>query len=169
MDIAMEKNTKRTSLKLIPIVCSACGANVEIQESQKTAFCSYCGAKLLLHNDNEYILRNIDEASVIRAETERIIALKKLEIEEAERLKQGESLSQILANRKKKNRIRNWIGLVGFLLSFGGAIFFDGDDKQSVAFGVTVTGGFMILYWIWASFWHIIKSSFSFIFKKIKR
>ena len=69
-------------IKLISVKCPDCGAALQFEEGRQTAFCSYCGAKILLHNENEYIYRNIDEAEIKQAENDRIFMMKELELEE---------------------------------------------------------------------------------------
>lgn len=73
------------SVKLIAVKCPECGANLQIEEGREQVFCSYCGTKIIITNDNEYIYRHIDEAEIKQAETERIVELKKLEMEEKQR------------------------------------------------------------------------------------
>ena len=70
---------------LIKLKCTSCGANLSIEEKRDILFCQYCGAKLILDNENEYIYRHIDEADIKRAETEQIVKLKELEIAEKKR------------------------------------------------------------------------------------
>lgn len=67
---------------LIQLKCTSCGANLSIEEKRETLFCEYCGTRLVLDNENEYIYRHIDEADIKRAETERLVKLKELEIDE---------------------------------------------------------------------------------------
>ena len=43
---------------------------------------TYCGAKVLISNENEYVFRQVDEAGIQKAETERLIKLKELELQE---------------------------------------------------------------------------------------
>lgn len=69
-------------VRLISVKCPDCGAALQFEEGRQTAFCSYCGAKILLHNENEYIYRNIDEAGIKQAENDRIYMMKELEMEE---------------------------------------------------------------------------------------
>lgn len=71
-------------IRLISVKCPECGAALEFEEGRRTAFCSYCGAKILLHNDNEHIYRNIDEAEIYQVENDRIFMMKELEMEEKE-------------------------------------------------------------------------------------
>ena len=73
------------ALQFISVRCPECGANLPIEEGRTQIFCSYCGAKVIVTNENEYIIRHIDEASIKQAETDRIIKLKQLEIVEKKR------------------------------------------------------------------------------------
>ncbi len=81
--------------KLISVKCPDCGQTLSIEENRTQAFCSYCGAKVLLSNENEYVVRQIDEAGVQKAETERLVRLKELEIQQ-QRETNGGSLKKIL-------------------------------------------------------------------------
>ena len=54
----------------VSIKCPECSAFLEIEEGRKQVYCTYCGAKLIMCNDNEYIVRHIDEAKVNRVEAE---------------------------------------------------------------------------------------------------
>lgn len=45
----------------------------------------YCGAKVMINNDNEHIYRTIDEAGIKQAETERVVRMRELELEENEK------------------------------------------------------------------------------------
>ena len=68
--------------KLISVKCPDCGRTLPVEEDRTQAFCSYCGAKILISNENEYVIRQVDEAGVRKAETERLIRLKELELQE---------------------------------------------------------------------------------------
>lgn len=68
--------------KLISVKCPDCGQTLSIEENRTQAFCSYCGAKVLISNENEYVFRQIDEAGIQKAETERLVRLRELEIAE---------------------------------------------------------------------------------------
>ena len=68
--------------KLISVKCPDCGQTLSIEEDRTQAFCTYCGAKVLISNENEYIFRQVDEADIKKAETERLIKLKELELQE---------------------------------------------------------------------------------------
>lgn len=70
--------------KLISVKCPDCGQILSVEENRQQAFCTYCGAKVLISNENEYIIRQIDEAGIQQAETDRIVKLRLLEQEEKE-------------------------------------------------------------------------------------
>ena len=83
------------SIKLLAIKCPECGATLDIEEGRKQLFCSYCGSKVLVENDNEYIYRRVDEARIREAEVKEKIRLRELEMEEAKQ-KQHDSLRKLL-------------------------------------------------------------------------
>ncbi len=64
------------------VKCPECGASLPIEEGRNQVFCSYCGTKVLVHNDNEHIYRHIDEAGIKQAETDRLVKLRELEMAE---------------------------------------------------------------------------------------
>ncbi len=70
------------SIKFVSVKCPDCNATLSIEENRETAFCTYCGAKVIIHNDNEHIIRKIDEAGIKKAEVEQNIRMKELELEE---------------------------------------------------------------------------------------
>lgn len=70
------------SVTFTAVKCPECGASLPIEEGRKQIFCSYCGSNVIVTNENEYIYRRIDEASIQQAETDRLVRLRKLAIEE---------------------------------------------------------------------------------------
>lgn len=70
---------------LIKLTCLQCGATLSIEEGREMLFCSYCGNKILINDENKHTIHYIDDAEIKRAETERMIQLKELEIEEKKR------------------------------------------------------------------------------------
>lgn len=72
------------AVQFISVKCPECGADLSIEDGREFAFCSYCGAKVMITNDNEHIYRTIDEAGIKQAETERMIRMRELELEEKE-------------------------------------------------------------------------------------
>ena len=85
------------SIKLISVKCPDCGAQLNIEEGRKTAFCSYCGAKVILSNENEITFRHVDEANLKKAETERMVKLKQIELMEKR---------QVYVSKKTSYRIK---------------------------------------------------------------
>lgn len=81
--------------KLISVKCPDCGQTLSIEENRTQAFCTYCGAKVLISNENEYVFRQVDEAGIQKAETERLIKLKELELQEQREI-HGRNLRKFL-------------------------------------------------------------------------
>ncbi|MCR5638936.1 MAG: hypothetical protein K6F97_08890 [Lachnospiraceae bacterium] len=69
------------SVSFQSVRCPDCGAYLSVEEGKKRIFCSYCGANVIVTNNNEYIYREVNEADIIRAETERMVKLHELEQE----------------------------------------------------------------------------------------
>ena len=76
------------SVEVKSCICPACGASLSVEAGRKRMFCSYCGAEILVANENEYvdehIYRHIDDADIKRAETDQLIRLRKMELLEIE-------------------------------------------------------------------------------------
>lgn len=72
------------AISFTSINCPACSAELSVESGRAYSFCSYCGTKVLINNENEHIYRNIDEARIKEAETDRMIRLRELELEEME-------------------------------------------------------------------------------------
>lgn len=49
----------KTTVKL---KCPDCGARLDIDDNLETAFCMYCGAKVLVHDGNQSTYRNVNES-----------------------------------------------------------------------------------------------------------
>lgn len=72
------------AVKFTSVKCPECSANLPIEEGRERIFCSYCGTQIIMTNENEHTYRHVDEAEVKRAETEQLVHLKELELEEKE-------------------------------------------------------------------------------------
>ena len=83
------------AIKLNSVKCPECGATLPIEEGRTQVFCSYCGTKVIVTNENEHIYRHIDEAGIKQAETNRMVRMRELDIEE-QRAAQGNSLKKVL-------------------------------------------------------------------------
>ncbi len=66
-------------IKLVTLKCPECGALLSIEENRSNAFCTYCGAKILINNPTAIIEKNID-AKIKESDNEKEIQLKELEI-----------------------------------------------------------------------------------------
>lgn len=58
-------------VKMVPLICPKCGADLEVKEDTKTCFCTYCGAKLIIDDGSETVTinKNININKVTRDET----------------------------------------------------------------------------------------------------
>ena len=68
------------AIKFISIKCPECGATLDIEEGRRQIFCSYCGTRVMVQNDNEYIYHHIDEAQIKQAEVNQEVQLRRMEI-----------------------------------------------------------------------------------------
>ena len=94
-------------VRVISLKCPECGAQLTVEADRNYSFCSYCGTKILIQNENERVYRHVDEAGIkkaevekVKAETDRIIQLKHLEFEVEKH-----------AAKKKAKQIRTIIAL----------------------------------------------------------
>lgn len=99
-------------MKPTKLICQNCGANLDIKEN--IAFCSYCGSKLALDDENENITYNYnyskrDEAKIRDSERKELIRLKELENEEKQRDRE---------HKMQKRIFLGWLiaGSIAFLL-----------------------------------------------------
>lgn len=125
------------SIKLISIKCPECDAALQIEKGRKQCFCTYCGSKIMLENDHEYVYRHIDEAKVKEAETDRMIRLKEIEIEEQRRL-------EIKKQKDFKVKLSIALGVIAFL-GLGIGYTFD----SAIGFMVVGFIAVLILAFMW--------------------
>lgn len=84
-------------ITFVKLVCPNCGANLEVDSKLSQCFCQYCGAKILLHNENEHTIninqtsRIVDEAELAKQENER----KKIEMQGKERENSGSDFGKM--------------------------------------------------------------------------
>lgn len=97
------------AVKFIAIKCPECGADLSYEEGRKVLFCQYCGAKILVDNENEHVYRYVDDADVKRAETEQMVQLKKMELAEKHR-------AEAEARRKHKVRVTIVLAAIAVIL-----------------------------------------------------
>lgn len=110
------------AIQFVAIKCPECGANLSVEEDREMVFCQYCGCRVQINNDNVHIYKNIDEARIRETETQRIIRLKELELEEKEKA------------RSRKGFIAAY-GIAAGLVIIGGLMsLFHFDSGTSVCF-----------------------------------
>lgn len=102
------------AIRFVSIKCPECGASLDVEEGRQQIFCSYCGTKVMVQNDNEYIYRHIDEASIKQAEADKIVQLRKLEIIERKR-------AEAAKVKRVKIIVSILVGILGISLMIAGA------------------------------------------------
>lgn len=131
------------SVSIKSMKCPECGASLSMDSEKPLKFCSFCGSNLLILNENEQIIRHVDEAKLKQAETEQMVRLKELELQE----KEAEELRKRKAVRRKTGLI---LLIAGLLLTIIGMIVQDSNDKVGSTIGVI--GIFILLadliYWL---------------------
>ncbi|MCH5267712.1 MAG: zinc ribbon domain-containing protein [Lachnospiraceae bacterium] len=103
------------AVNIISVKCPNCEASLDIEADRNQVFCTYCGAKLIINNENEYVYRHIDEASIKQAETDRIMKLKQMEI--AEKNRESAEKTKLL-----KIKISLILATVGIVMMVGGVL-----------------------------------------------
>ena len=43
------------AIKMIKVKCPECGGTMDIGQNRDMAYCTYCGTKIMIHNENEKI------------------------------------------------------------------------------------------------------------------
>lgn len=103
-------------INLIKLECPNCGANLEVKNDVRQCFCTYCGTKILINNENEMVIRNIDEAKIKEAEYDYNIRLKQLEEEKATRQAEIDNKTEITAKIKERQKVCLIVaGIVGIV------------------------------------------------------
>ena len=104
-------------INFIPVKCPQCKADLTIEEGREYALCTYCGTKFLINDDSkkEITYRHVNEAEIQKAENERIMIMRQMDLAE-----------QLHADRVKKNSIKRTYTVVLvaaalFLFLIGGA------------------------------------------------
>ena len=104
------------AISFISTKCPNCGAELEIEQGRDMAFCTYCGGKVILHNENEYTInkttRTIDETEIARAQADRDVRIREMELRE-----------QASRSAQKMKLLYLGIGIFFGLLSLAGMLF----------------------------------------------
>ena len=115
------------------VTCPSCGANLPVEEGRNQVFCSYCGTKVLITNENEHIYRHVDDAEIKKTEADSMLELKRLEIAENE-----------LVSKRKVNIIKIIISVILGIIMLICLGFGNGEGSSAVG---TVCG--IIIMWMW--------------------
>lgn len=130
------------AIQFVTIKCPECSADLQIEDGREYAFCTYCGAKVMIANDNEHIYRTIDEARIKQAETDRMVRMRELDIEEKSGISKRTKAIVWIAS----TAILLILGIIGYAIDnmgmgmcmmfamctgiWGGIITFSDDDKK---------------------------------------
>lgn len=89
---------------VLDLKCPRCGADLNVEEDREILYCEYCGAKIILTDENTFTINKtihtIDDADITRAETERIVQMHKIEMEKEKS-----------NNNAKTNKIKIWCSI----------------------------------------------------------
>lgn len=125
------------AINLVSIKCPDCGAALDVEEGRKQLFCSYCGAKVLVDNENEHIIRHVDEAEIKKAESNQVIQLKRAEVDKTVQLKKLEIDDR---SRIEKERVKI-IKIITFLVLIIIAVFlFMSGSSMGILAGMLLIG-----------------------------
>ncbi len=129
------------AIRINSVKCPECGATLPIEEGRTQLFCSYCGAKIIITNENEYIYRHIDEAGVKQAETDRLVMMRKMELVEQKRA----AAQKIKALKIKISIVLGLVTLICFGIGYS-------VEDGSGALMVGMVAGIIIMYmWLMSS------------------
>ena len=117
--------------------CPECGANLPIEEGRRSMFCSYCGTKIIMSDENEYTIHHIDEAGVRQAEAEKTIELKRLEMVEKRN-----------AQRRQSKKIKIIISVAVVLIAILYALLSSGSGSGTGSLIIMIVMLFLIIYWL---------------------
>ena len=121
----------------IDLTCPKCKAILSVDSNRDVLFCEYCGAKILLNDENTYTIRNVDEAKIKQVESEQLIRLKELE------LAQKKADKEILL-MKQKTHVSLILTIMGVIIMVIGSISLSLFELQPVGLFSLIAG--LIVY-----------------------
>lgn len=68
-------------INLFSMKCPDCGAELSVERDREFLFCQYCGAKILVNDENTFTVRHVDEAELKKAETEHMVQMNEIKSE----------------------------------------------------------------------------------------
>ena len=109
-------------MKLINMICPHCGAQLEIEEGRKQAYCGHCGSKLLI--DDEVIHHKIDDAEEAgykfekgRQKAQAEARMREAQIQQMQ-MQQRQASSYVPPDLEKPKKRRTWLWVIGWLCMF---------------------------------------------------
>lgn len=111
--------------------CPNCNAQISLDDSRDFGFCQYCGTKIML-DDYRSTHRVVDEARIKEAETDRLIRLRELEIEEKEN------------ERSRKGRMAAFMVALTFVIV--GAIIEVFDPYNTLGMFIILGGAYVAMF-----------------------
>lgn len=75
-------------VKMVSLVCPNCGAKLDVKNGTQTCFCTYCGTKILISDDNNKTYTknvNVNQTSYDRTEIEKIKLEHELKVQDEKR------------------------------------------------------------------------------------
>ena len=136
----VDRRERNMEVNLIPVKCPECGSTLKIEDFRTHAYCSYCGAEVLIHNENEYTVRHIDEADLKKAETDRLVKLKQIELYE----KETNGITEA-GNEQFKKAILCYVFGSLIVLIFGCMDEIFGKDKKTIFDTMVIIGTIPII------------------------
>ena len=121
-------------MRLLLLKCPSCGGSLSVDEGRTFTFCQYCGTKILLDDENKFTYRHIDDADIKRAETERLVQLKELELEKEKR-------------NNRKYIIIGWASLTALLFITGIILIATGNEGAQTAGFLAIGIGMNVALW----------------------
>lgn len=101
---------------IIELTCPKCMAQLSPEENREIMFCQYCGTKLLINDEQTHIYKHIDEAEIKKAENNKLIRLKELEMMTDDKKKKILSIILLIAIWLMITGVLFVIGIIGSII-----------------------------------------------------
>ena len=115
------------AIKFVSAKCPECGAALNVEEGRKQTFCEYCGANILIYDDNEPAPKKTNIKKSKPPKINQNIRMKEIEIEERQRLADAKQKADLERQKSSTNKTAIVLAIVGILLmaeSSGGGLIF---------------------------------------------
>ena len=133
----------------LELTCPRCGAELDAEAGTEVLFCSHCGARILLVDENTYTIRTVDEAKVRQAETDHAVKMERMEMAKKRQVFAQKTL-------KWKIVISLFLVVLGIILMVGGALLGSASGDPKSGFYTATRVGLIVLFgaafiWIYNS------------------